>query len=314
MKEPFYPCALPGIARMSNYAKEVQQTTLKFAERFNLTPQYKPLSWYETAQFGLQAARQYPDATFDQINFAGDLLTWLFTVDEICDRASSNIGHAKQIEVLIHELVQILQDLASHRSDALSYGLSDIVDRLRGISSPFLFNTFCSHIIDYLRECLFEIEIQTRGTVPSISEYFRMRPFTGFYIMMPLVAVFENLSLPDFIYSLPVLKEIELTLNFLGNFSNDLHSVNREQNLGVTGFNLIFIAQNELGISMEDAIQLVVGYHTSYQQRLEQLKLKLPSYNKKINTDLNRYIDGLYTFVKGYDNWAISDTGRYGRD
>ena len=129
--------------------------------------------------------------------------------------------------------------------------------------------------------------------------------------MFPLVAIFERFSLPAEVYEHETVKEIELILNLLGCFSNDLHSAERERKLETIGFNLIFIAQRELQMPYEAAVQYVADYHDDYLLKLDQCMSKIPYWSKSINEQLDRYIQGLYTMVRGYDDWAIIDTGRY---
>ncbi|MGO4291812.1 terpene synthase family protein [Chitinophaga sp. RAB17] len=306
-----YACTLPGQPAINAFFEEVQLNTLKWAQRFDLAPQFKSIGWYTKARFGLQAAREYPNATYNQICLAGDLLTWLFTVDDTCDRGSAGAEAAVEMKSMLHEFIEILENKREPSDNSLSIGLANILERFRATSTPYLYRQYCKHMIDYLKECFFEIDMQLHSYVPSIAKYFEMRPFTGFYIMFPLVAIFEKLDLPDEVYEHETIVEIELILNLLGCLANDLHSIAREKDLEIAGFNLIFIAQRELNLPHEEAVQYVIDYHDEYLFKLEQLRKEIPYWNESINTQLDEYIQGLYTIVKGYDDWAILDTGRY---
>lgn len=306
-----HACTLPGQPAINASFEEVQMNTLKWAQRYDLAPQFKSIGWYTKARFGLQAAREYPNATFDQICLAGDLLTWLFTVDDTCDRGSAGAAAAIEMKAMLYEFIDILENKRGASDNSLSIGLVNILERFRAISTPFLYRQYCRHMIDYLKECFFEIDMQLNRYVPSIEKYFEIRPFGGFYIMFPLVAIFERFKLPAEVYEHEVVREIELILNLLGCFSNDLHSAEREKNLEAIGFNLIFIAQRELNLTYEAAVHYVESYHAAYLQKLEECLTKIPFWSKGINTRLDLYIDGLYTMVRGYDDWAIIDTGRY---
>lgn len=301
---------LPGQAKINSSFQEIQNSTLHWARQFNLT-QFKPLQWYSKAGFGLQAAREYPDASFSQLSLAADLLSWLFTVDDSCDRGSDNPEMALEVRGQLHELIAILEHRSTGAKSTLGTALIQILNRFNIISTPFLYRRLCNHIIDYLRECFFEIEMQIDGYFPSIERYYAERPFTGFYIMFPLAGIFENLSLPDDIYLHPSVMELELYISHLGCLSNDLHSVDREVDLEKPGFNLILIAQRELKIEFSAAVEYVRKEHSFYLDRFERAKKKLPFWSQEINSQLDRYIQGLYTIVRGYDDWAVIDTGRY---
>lgn len=302
---------LPGRPKINSSFQEIQNSTLRWTQQFKLTPQFKPLQWYSKAGFGLQAAREYPDASFSQLSLAADLLSWLFTVDDSCDRGSDNPEMALEVRDQLHELIAILEHPSAGAKSTLGIALTQILNRFNNISTPFLYRRLCNHIIDYLRECFFEIEMQIDGYFPSIERYYAERPFTGFYIMFPLAGIFENLNLPDDIYLHPSVMELELYISHLGCLSNDLHSVDREVDLEKPGFNLILIAQRELKIEFSAAVEYVRKEHSFYLDRFERARKKLPFWSQEINSQLDKYIQGLYTIVRGYDDWAVVDTGRY---
>lgn len=302
---------LPGNSIISSYCEDVQLSTLKWAQKFKLYPEFKPFAWYTKAQFGMQAAREYPYASYQQLCLAGDLLTWLFTVDDKCDRASSDKTQAMLMKELLHEFIAILEDIESPKNNKLSFALSEVLNRFVVISTPYLYWQLCNHIITYLKECFYELDMQLSGYIPSIAEYFAVRPDTGFSIMFPPVAIFQESMLPDYIYKHDLIQEIELQLNYVGGLSNDIHSFEREKNLETTGLNLVFIAQRELNLSIADAKQYVIDQHNDCLQRLEQCRNEMPFWSKEINRQVDLYVSGLYSIVKGYDDWAIYDTNRY---
>ncbi|RFS22684.1 hypothetical protein DVR12_12880 [Chitinophaga silvatica] len=302
----------PGITEISPYAEAVQAHTLTFAEKFNLLPSVKPLLWYQKAQFGMQGAREYPDAGFNDLCLAGDLLTWLFSVDDKCDRASSNKEEAIAMEVLLYRLIDILENKGTRfKDDVFSTSLIDLLARFNAISTPFLYQLLCKHIVTYLRECFYELDMQTMNYLPSVDEYFKVRPDTGFSIMFPLVAIFQRLNLPDEVYLHPVMQEIELILNLVGGLGNDVHSFHREKNLETTGLNLIFIAQHELKISEDEAFSYVINEHDQYLEKLEIACSQLPFWSPAINTQVDEYVLGLKKILRGYYDWATIESKRY---
>lgn len=302
----------PGITEISPFADAVQAHTLSFAADFQLYPAIKPLKWYEKAQFGMQGAREYPDASYTDLCLAGDLLTWLFSVDDKCDRASNDRNDAVAMEALLYSLIDILEDRGpKFKDDILSISLMDIMARFKAISSPFLYQLLCKHIVTYLKECFYEIDMQTRNYLPTIKEYFRMRPDTGFSIMFPLVAIFQRLDLPDEVYLHPVMQEIELILNLVGGLGNDVHSFHREKNLETTGLNLIFIAQHELKLTEDEAFSYVIREHDQHLEMLEAACSRMPFWSEAINTQVDAYVLGLRKILRGYYDWATIESKRY---
>ncbi|RBL90119.1 terpene synthase family protein [Chitinophaga flava] len=302
---------IPGDSQISPFYDQVQDNTLIWARKFRLAPDFKPVEWYMKARFGFQAAREYPQATLDQVTLAGQLLTWLFTLDDTSDRGSTDKTAAHHMRLQLDGFIGILNNQPYNGDGKLERALVDIVTRLKAMNKPFLFKRFCEHMIDYVRECQFEIETQLSGKKPDIEKYYKERPYTGFYIMFPLVDIFNSSALPDEVYDHPVVREMELCMNMCGCLSNDQHSVAREDDMEEKGFNLILIARREKGISLREANEFVEQEHARYLRTFEQCRDRLPFWNETINRQLNDYLSGLYRIVRGYDDWAVTDTGRY---
>lgn len=304
---------IPGDVKISDFSATVQTNTVNWAQEFNLSPVYKPLKWYNHALFGVQAAREYPFASLEHITLAGELLTWLFTVDDSCDRGSENKALAWEMTTQLDEFIHILEGKPYEGIGHLELALVNILNKFQVISHdrPFLYWQFCTHVADYLRECKLETKMQLLQHQMSIEDYYRERPFTGFYIMFPLVAMFTGLRIPKRVYTHPVVKSLELELNLLGCLSNDLHSIAREAALEEVGFNLILISKREHDLTLDDAVSFVTEEHTRHLQIFEKTRAILPDFGEPINKDLAMYIAGLYQIVRGYDDWAVLDTGRY---
>lgn len=300
----------PIASMISPFTDRVQEHTMHWAENFNLVSSEK-LRGFTKAKFGWYAAREYPNAEYQELCIVGDLITWLFTVDDQCDRASSNGIETTALKAMLQGFISVLSTGKAAISSQLNISLLDIINRLEPISSPYLFSLFIKEMISYFQECLWEIDMQAENYMPSIQEYLNWRPKTGFYIMFPLVSIFDNLDLPAEVYEHEIIKRIELLLNLTANLANDLHSLEREMELNTKGLNLVFIYQNELKISLENAIAMVSEQYAENLITLEQCRKNLPFWNDRITEQINTYIDGLYIAIKAYFDWAIVDTARY---
>lgn len=304
---------IPGDIKISHFSETVQTNTVNWAQEFNLSPFYKPLKWYDRALFGVQAAREYPFASLEHITLAGELLTWLFTVDDSCDRGSEDKALATEMTDQLDVFISILEKKPYGGNGRLELALANIAKKLQIIchDRPFLYRQFCIHMKDYLTECKLEIKMQLHRHQMSIEDYYRERPFTGFCIMYPLVAMFAGLRIPEKVYMHPVVKKIELEISLLGCLSNDLHSIRREAELEEGGFNLILIARRELNLTLDDAIDFVASEHARHLEAFEVARTFLPDFGDRINSQLAKYIAGVYQIVRGYDDWAVLDTERY---
>ncbi|MGF6847819.1 hypothetical protein QFZ51_003054 [Chitinophaga sp. W3I9] len=75
----------PTPSAISPLAEEVQVHTFKWAHEFRLESPEK-LKRFNKGKFGWYAAREYPAANYEELCLVGDLITWLFTIDDKCDR------------------------------------------------------------------------------------------------------------------------------------------------------------------------------------------------------------------------------------
>ncbi|ASZ09891.1 hypothetical protein KTO58_26475 [Chitinophaga pendula] len=310
MRKTEYCLEFPAPSAISPYAEAAQEHTINWAIDFGLVPDPKHVNGLRKAKFGIYAAREFPGASCAEICLTADLITWLFFVDDRCDRASSDRAAAATVRVQLRDFLDILDGRPVDADTPMNRGLQHVMQRFAAISSLYLYEQLCHYIRVYLNECFWEIDNQVKDYVPTIAEYWAMRAKTGFSIMFPLVGIFSKLELPDEVYKHEVLQRMELALNLAGGLANDIHSLHREQQLDTAGFNLIFIFQQELQVSQEEAVQLLMDHHNDQLSLLEQCRRQLPYWGKRINEQLNTYVDGLFVVLKAYYDWAL-DSNRY---
>ncbi|MFB6454238.1 hypothetical protein ACE38W_03120 [Chitinophaga sp. Hz27] len=304
----------PTPSVISPYATHIQEHTTEWAKKFHLINDDK-VTFFNKAKFGYYAAREYPEASYVDLCIVGDLIAWLFTVDDQCDRASSNAVAAAILKEMLNGFIGIIRKggitFTSTRHQVLNESLHDIMIRFKKVSTPYLYEQFADYMVMYFEECLWETDMQLNGHEPSIREYLEQRPKTGFYIMFPIISMFNGVQLPAEIYGHPILKEIELLLNLTANLANDLHSLEREKALKTKGLNLVFIYERELDISLDDAIRAIRREYDRNLVKMDNLRKRFPFWGVELNRQLEEYIDGLYVVIKAYFDWAIIDTSRY---
>jgi len=303
----------PTASLISPFAERVQAHTTQWALQFELISEEK-VPFFDKAKFGWYAAREYPEASYAEICIVGDLIAWLFTVDDKCDRASSNSTAAATLKAMFEGFIHIIRQegrLYSMEHRILNRSLENIMHRFEAVSNPALFRAFGEEMISYFEECLWEVDMQLEEHEPNIKEYLQWRPKTGFYIMFPLISIFHQLDIPREVYQHPNLKQAELLLNLTANLANDLHSMEREKALKTKGLNLVFIYERELHLSLEEAVDKIYDEYFRNLDTIDQLLTGMPSYGAAIDRQLKIYIDGLYTVIKAYFDWALVDTTRY---
>ncbi|WP_143306247.1 terpene synthase family protein [Chitinophaga vietnamensis] len=302
----------PGNSDISGFYEDVQQSTLQWAQKFDLAGTPKAVKQLNSAKFGWYAAREYPEASFDEIRMVSDLMTWLFTVDDIVDRASILKDESRTIKKMLSGFMHILDgNEQAGYEHFLNESLKDVLDRFIQVSPPFLYHQFITYMKWYIEECGWEVETQKNGYIPTIGEYMRMRPKTGFHIMFPLVSIFGKIDLPDEVYQHELVQKTELVLNLTACLANDINSLERELHLSTTGFNLVFIFREHLSMSIPAAARMVETQHNDYLDLLDYNRRHMPNFGRRINEQLRKYIDGLFTVIKACYDWSVLDTTRY---
>jgi 5-epi-alpha-selinene synthase len=90
---------------------------------------------------------------------------------------------------------------------------------------------------------------------------------------------------------------------------NDIFSASREMKNGDVN-NSVVILHYRLDISLEEAIVRVVDIHNQAVKTMLDLEKSLPDFGEKVNTEVTKYISGMYAWIRSNHDW-YSRTSRY---
>jgi hypothetical protein len=307
IKFPKIHCPFPSAA--NKHAEVVNQHTLEWVKKFNLTPEKMEFERLKKSKFGWLAARAYPNAPLEELKIVSDWNTWLFVRDDQCDE--SGIGKNPVLLSKIHEdLLKVLKGEIPAKADTnLAHALYDICQRLLQKASPDWMCRFVHSVVEYFESSVWEARNRAEGIVPDTATYILMRPYTGgLYTDIELIDITEDIYLPLHVRKNPIVQQLALMANNVVCWSNDIISFAKESkhqdvhNLVAT----LRITEFSLQNAVDQAAYMT---HNEIKSFIE-LEQRLPSFGAKIDEDLQRYVGVLRSWMQGNLDWAY-ESGRY---
>jgi 5-epi-alpha-selinene synthase len=74
--------------------------------------------------------------------------------------------------------------------------------------------------------------------------------------------------------------------------------------------NLVFILQNTYDLSLQTAVDRAAAIHDAEVRAFEIMEAQLPACGLMVDADVQRYIDGLRSWMRGNLDWSLT-CGRY---
>lgn len=307
IKFPEIYCPFPGA--VNKHAETVNQHTLDWVKKFNLTPEKNEFERLRKSKFGWLAARAYPNAPLEELKIVSDWNTWLFIRDDQCDE--SGIGKNPALLNKIHEnLLQVLKGETPSQADtALAHALYDIRRRLACKATPDWMCRFVHSVVEYFESSVWEAQNRAEGLMPDTSVYILMRPYTGgLYTDIELIDITEDIYLPLPVRKNDMVQLLALMANNVVCWSNDIISYAKESKHNDV-HNLVATLL-PFQPSLQSAVNQATEMTNHEIQSFIQLEKRLPSFGAKIDEDLRRYVGVLRSWMRGNLDWAY-DSGRY---
>ncbi|MBP1150944.1 MULTISPECIES: terpene synthase family protein [Methylocaldum] len=305
---PEFYCPFPS--RLNSHAEAANRHTLAWVRRFNLVTDDREWQRLEASKFSWLAARAYPDAPYEGLNIVSDWNTWLFIRDDQCDE--SGFGRSPDKLAHFHErLTEILTGREPNETDLpLARALHDLYLRLRQIANDDWMCRFILSVVEYFESSVWEAKNRASGITPDPLTYVTMRPFTGgLYTDIELIDVVEDISLPLHVRKHDTLQNLIRMANNVVCWSNDIISFAKEvQHNDV--HNLVVTFQHHRRLSLQDAIQQAAELTNREVRNFIALKEQLPTFGAAIDSDVQRFVSVLCSWMRGNLDWSYS-SGRY---
>ncbi|KAI0089641.1 isoprenoid synthase domain-containing protein [Irpex rosettiformis] len=296
----------PWTRMINPYYEEVAHESsvwLKPFKPFKKQSQYA----FDLCDFGRLAALVYPHASREHLRAGVDLMNVYFVIDEYTDVEPQQV---------VREMIEVIIDAIHNPTKPRPKGevvLGEITrqfwDRAKKTATPEAVQRFVDSFKDYLDAVVIQAGDRDQDRICTVDEYFEAR--SNNIGSRPCYAISElHLSIPDYVFYHPVIKELELLITYLIILDNDMASYNREQATGDDHYNIITIVMRQFNLSLPNAFNWAARYHDEIKTKfLDGLK-KVPSWGKELDDQVAMYIDHLARWPRGSDCWNF-ESGRY---
>jgi len=292
---------------MSPFFDQVQQTTMAWADHFNLVRSGRAHERLNRLQYGSFMARAYPTASEPSLRLFADWNTWLFLLDDEFDERA--FGRQPDRLAQLHaRLLAILRGARPSADDDTRYhALHDLTKRFDAAAPAGWMRRFIDCVEATFAASVWEAHNRKQLRTPGEAEYLDMRPFTSaVYCFLCFIEIAEQLSLPSNVRrSAPIRALSHMTNNAISWF-NDLISYPKEIARGDV-HNLVYIVHRERNISVEDAAAYVVYKHNAEVEAFQHASVALRCCG---DPGAQKYVAGLQAWIRANVDWSIA-TARY---
>ncbi len=300
---------------INEHAGEVQENSVKWTRSFGLLPGERAYELFDATGIGRLAARTHPGLSQDDLQLVSDWYTWLFLRDDKGDE--SEIGrHPNELSAADNRFLDVLAggepDL---RDEPLVYALHDLRERLderrrsnalSGIWMRRFIRTFRQH----LEATLWEAANRSRGIVPDLESYLRMRPLTGgLSIITELMEIIEGNHIPQAIREHAAVRRVTEASHNIVCWANDILSLEKELACAEVN-NLILVLRHAEDLDLQRAIDRAARMHDAEVRTLIEQADSFPPFGEMLDAGLERYVSSLRHRIRGVLDWSY-ESGRY---
>ncbi|BAY25801.1 terpene synthase metal-binding domain-containing protein [Calothrix sp. NIES-2100] len=289
--------------QINKYADILEGNGIEWLLRFNLLANESSYRRFCKSNFYLLVAGAYPFCELEEINIANDLFSWLFIWDDQCDM--SDLGEKPEVLETYHKrFIEILNGAELTSNDiSLTYALADLRKRMLKIAKVEWFQHFIQSFQGYFDGCVQEAANREKGITPDIDTYIKIRSLSSAGdITVELIEFCNHLMIPDALRQHDIVKKLkEMTINILA-WCNDIFSVPREM-ASDDVHNLVLVLHYQQQLPLDVAIKRAAEIHDQEIQAMMNLELSLPSFGKELDAEVEQYILGMHSWIRGNLDW-----------
>ncbi|MDQ0592101.1 hypothetical protein QFZ37_000470 [Chryseobacterium ginsenosidimutans] len=306
----------PFSSVLNPHTDAVKQHTDQWVIKFGLCFK-EDFERYNANNYSAFTARFYPNADYDQLCIASDLVALLFIVDDHIDSqfAESAVEKEFALRQFIEKFMTVINpkielQTTQQFENPVFIALADVWSRLICISRDEWIRSFVKEIEYIFAAAIWEYQNSFKQ-LPGVEEYLEKRRYAGAAnVSLALIQPIEKNYLPEFAKNHVIIQKLsEAACNAIC-ISNDLFSLSKEQ-LSGDKHNLPSIIKNEQNVTWEEAVLLTAEIHDTEVNKFIALSKELPSFDEETDQILKRYTNILELQMAGNIAWSESETARY---
>lgn len=285
----------------------VERLALQWAEHHRLMPDDQYRARVRRAKYGWLAARCYPHADRELLQLMADYVVWFFIADDaFVDRVQTVTSQT------IPNLTAMIDVLDLGRlGDRPVFGESawlDVCQRLRLRLSDEHFQRFAYGMRMWASTAGLQILNHTRPESVGVRQYETIRRHTsGTFPCLDVLDVANAGALAPEEAHHPHVRRLCLHANNIICWSNDVQSLRVEVRQPGQYWNMAVIYAME-GHSLQDGVDYTAD---RVHAELASFQALAAHVEPLASRELRGFISGLRDWMRGYQDWVKTDTGRY---
>lgn len=295
------PCPFPD--RSSDYGTYAADYVRRIAAEIGLDGEPAATVLHGIA-LGEAAALTYPEADAQRLGVAASWIAFLVLFDDWSDQLSLELDWRAAVAAQ-HGAVREVLDGRPARTDEgrLVFLLQRILSDIARLDPDWDDSRFRQEIGRYLSATLWEIDMRSRGKVPDLSTYLRMRRiFSTMTIQLELDYFVCSLQLPEHVRLHPCIQLVDAAVADYGCLANDLYSFRRESDEGQLS-NVITVLRHEHGWDLSMAQQYAVRICEQALSTFEDVRSRGAFLGLPDSQELRRYFDHYEAFMSAAARW-----------
>lgn len=304
----------PFPARINSNVIDAAELTLQWVIAYELHAE-AALEKYKHEKLTWMTARFYPTAESDHFFLSDKFNTLLFAMDDSMDHLDTKsdiIQNRETFVFFINACLRIMKGESAPLKSQTGFlpALDNLWEELTHISSKQWQENFIRSIEKMFNAALWSFDNVAMNHVPSIKEFYNMRPFLGAaHISTDLILVVEQFDLPDEILHHSVMKELIWLCQITVCLANDIFSYEKESK-HLDKHNMVAVIQEEKGIPVDQAIAATIKMHNDDVKNFVELVQSRPSFGEH-DAEVDRFIMILTAIMRGNIDWSLLESGRY---
>jgi hypothetical protein len=304
----------PFPSRINSNVNDSADLTLQWVQAFELHAA-AALEKYKHEKLTWMTARFYPTAEGDHFFLSDKFNTLLFAMDDSMDHLDTKsdiIQNRETFVFFINACLRVMKGETAHIKSHTGFlaALDNLWVALTHISTQQWQENFIRSIEKMFNAALWSFDNVAMNHVPSITEFYNMRPFLGAaHISTDLILVVEQFDIPDHVLNHSVMKELIWLCQITVCLANDIFSYEKESK-HLDKHNMVAVIQEEKGFPVDKAIAETVKMHNDDVKNFVELVKSRPSFGEH-DAEVDRFIMILTAIMKGNIDWSLHESGRY---
>lgn len=301
---PVLYCPFPPLVHP--YAPEVDQRTIEWAWAVGLVDESREAR-LRGSRIGWLVSRAFPQGHVYALQLAADWTTLFCLLDD----GTEKIDEPLQLERYLDTMLDVFRGTVRPCfDDEMGYAFADLGRRMREETPAEWLAGFTERLVELFQGFEAEAKGRAQQIIPGLEEYLKIREVTvGLYVEFEFGALTSGIVVPSSVQQHPTFRRlVRHACNIVG-WANDIYTYKKEILQGEV-HNLVVVAMNERGLSLDEAVDWAVDRHDTETRLFERLLGKLPSFGPEIDVQVKAYAGMLTAWVRGHLDWA-HETGRY---